>query len=119
MIPLYLRKLFSLTFTYGWLGLLYGSLFSFIPQEFGYTLHPISNGFVILSTVAFTVAWTFRIEMRMYTPSSKYWIIMLLGLVGVFIGAKVPLLYPFFFLVLLAMMEYPCRDCVVFTRMKL
>lgn len=116
MIPLILQKLLSLTFTYGWLGLLYGSLFTFIPQEFGYTLHPVENAIVIIGTVALSVGWSYKIEMRMYIPSSKFWMIIALGLVGVFAGAKAPLLYPIFFLVLMAALEYPCRDCVVFTR---
>ena len=113
---LILRKLLSLAFTYGWLGLLYGSLFSLIPREYGYTLHPVANALVILGTVAISVGCSYAIEMRMYTPPTKFWMIIALGLVGVFAGTSAPLLYPFFFLMLMAALQYPCRDCVAFTR---
>lgn len=96
-----MRKLLSLTLTYGWLGVLYGSLFTFIPEEFGYTLHPIANAIVILGTVALSVGWSYKIEMKMHTPSLKFWMIITLGLVGVFAGAYAPLLYPIFFLALI------------------
>jgi len=116
MTHLHLRKLTTLTFSYGWLGVLYGSLFSFIPQEFGYTLSPLINGIILIITITLTVAWSYRIEMRMYTPSFKFWTIIALGFVGMVVGAKAPLLYPIFYLMLMAALEYPCRDCVTFTR---
>lgn len=118
MSLLYLKKIISLLLSYGWLGLLYGSLFSLLPQEYGYVLHPVASGAVVLLCVAMVVSWGFWLEMRRYTPPIKFYLITAMGLIGLVAGVKFPLLYPLFFLSLMAAMAYPCRDCVEFTRLR-
>lgn len=117
MSLLYLKKIISLLLSYGWFGLLYGSLFSLLPQERGYVLHPVASGIVVLFCIVAVVSWGFWLEMRRYTPPRKFYLVAFIGLVGLVAGVKLPLLYPLFFLLLMAAMAYPCRDCVKFTRL--
>lgn len=117
MSLLYLKKIISLLLSYGWFGLLYGSLFTLLPQERGYVLHPVASGIVVLFCIVAVVSWGFWLEMRRYTPPRKFYLVAFIGLVGLVAGVKLPLLYPLFFLLLMAAMAYPCRDCVKFTRL--
>lgn len=59
----YLQKFLSVTLYYGWFGVLYGSLFAFALQGYGFEGVWIKR---VLITVTFmvTVGFAYRMEMR-------------------------------------------------------
>jgi hypothetical protein len=117
MLHLYLRKILSLAFKYGFFALLYGVLFLKIPQEFGYEfLTPVA--FVnFFTTFVLTIYLTLQVELKMFISASKFWIFYGLGIggffVSIFFGAW---LAPFIYIALLWYFSIPCRGCIEFEK---
>jgi len=113
---LYFQKILQLTFAYGWMGLLYGSLLGLWPNELGYTPPKAFSIAILLVSTFFLIGWSFFWEMRRHTPNRKYWTIVFLAFLGLGVTSHHPLLSPLFFLLILGAIAYPCKDCIAYTR---
>lgn len=113
----YILKFLSIALSYGWFGLLYGIVFSLLLQEQGLNAVWLKT-VVMVATVALTLGWAYRFEMRYHMPTPKYVVIVLIALFGFLGCVKYPLISPIFFAIFLFSIAYPCRDCVAFTRIK-
>lgn len=113
-----LKKIGGIAISYGWVAFLYGTLFTFIPNEFGYTLPLFLRGAIPIAIFGLSVWYAYKIEMKMYTPSSKYWTIMFMAFVGFFALLHYSYLYPLWYLGLMGGLSYKCSDCVTYSRVE-
>lgn len=114
----HLLKLLTITLHYGWFGIVYGTLFLLSLEDYGYAVPVWMRVGITLVTLTLSVGVAYAMEMRYHMPSQKYWMIVVLTLVGIFALASYPYLYPFSFVLFLAMICYRCKDCVAYTRVK-
>lgn len=112
-----IQKLFSIVLYYGWMGLMYGFLISFLLQEYSVDAPWLKA--VIVSCITISTLWVaYFSEMRQHMPTKKYIIVVIIAFSGVIASAKFPLLIPLFFILFLVSILYRCADCVAFTRIK-
>lgn len=114
----YLRKLLNVTLYYGWFGVMYGSLFAFALQGYGFD-SPWLKRVLMIVTLMVTVWFAYRAEMRYHMPTQKYIIVAVIALAGMSGAATYPLFSWLFFGFFLASIAYKCKDCVAFTRITL
>lgn len=111
----YLLKFLSIVLYYGWFGLMYGMVFSLLLQEKG--LNAVWLKIVMTSfSVALTLWFAYRFEMRYHMPTPKYVVIVLIALLGFLGCVQYPLASPLCFAFFLASIAYKCPNCVAFTR---
>lgn len=111
----YVLKFLSIVLYYGWLGLLYGMVFSLLLQDKGLSALWLKN-VVTMLTVALTLWFAYRFEMRYHMPTPKYVVIVLIALLGFLGCVQYPLASPLCFTFFLASIAYKCPNCVAFTR---
>jgi hypothetical membrane protein len=72
----------------------------------------------LLGVWVFAIVYSFKVSMRFYTTPLKYWSEFIFALVGIFAAYTYPfsalLIYGF----LVWFMQYQCKNCVSFTRIK-
>lgn len=113
----YLQKFLSITLYYGWFGMMYGSLFAFSLQGYGFDGVWIKR-ILMLVTLMVTVWFAYRTEMRYHMPTQKYIIVAVIAVFGMSGAATYPHFSWLFFGLFLASIAYKCKDCVAFTRIK-
>lgn len=114
---LYLKKMLSILFSYGWLGLIYGFLGSFLAQEYGFDTQWLRI-VILLGSLIGTLCLAYHHEMRYHVPTKKYTILVLITLLSIIISSYVPLSVPLLFALFLGGLTYQCDDCVAFTRLE-
>ncbi len=114
---LYLKKMRSILFSYGWLGLIYGFLGSFLAQEYGFDNEWLRL-FIILGSFIGTLWLAYHHEMRYHVPTQKYTVLVLITLLSIIISTYFSFSVPLLFALFLIALTYKCHDCIAFTRLK-